>query len=357
MKPAIAVILLLAVAGIAGVYWYRSTASSPVQAPSVAIQSVYTVAVRVAPMVESVASYGNLVSMRSVNIAPETPGVVRQVLFDDGQRVSAGTPLVLMDSGIAEAQLQSAHAQAESDMQNLRRTQLLSRQGLESTYTTEQAQARAAASQASVKINETKLGQLTLRAPFAGILASARVDVGAFLNSGDTIVRLEDTAELEVEFRLPSSVALQVTSQTPIHIQVPNSPDVAVPDGHLSFIDPAISTDTRSVLLRAVANNPRGGVRPGLYVRVRVDLSVHPTALVVPTAAIGNSLSESDVFVVDDKNIAHQRTVTVGLSDGAQVELLDGVKAGDRVVTVGRFRLRDGDEVKVAAPPARNSAL
>ena len=63
---------------------------------------------------------------------------------------------------------------------------------------------------------------------------------------------------------------------------MPNAPNVVVPDGHLSFIDPAISTDTRSVLLRAVADNPRRGVRPGLYVRVRVDLSVHPAALVVP---------------------------------------------------------------------------
>jgi membrane fusion protein, multidrug efflux system len=358
VKPSVIIVLVLIAAVGAGlVYRYRADQAPAAQAAVVAMQSVSTAPVRVEPMVASLASYGNLVSARSVNIAPQTSGVVRKILFQDGQKVAAGADLVVMDSSIALAQLQSVRAQAETDLQNLRRTQSLSKQGLESTYSTEQAVSRAASSQATVQVNERRLDDLTLRAPFAGTLNSSRIDVGAFVTTGDTIVRLEDTSELEVEFRLPSSVALQITAGMPVHIQVPGQDSDRL-DGHLSFIDPAISTDTRSVLLRAVVHNAHDQVRPGLYVRVSVDLLTHPAALVVPLAAIGSDLNASFVFVVDDKNIAHQRTVTVGLRDGDRVELLDGVKAGEQVVSVGLFRLRDGDQVAVVpeTAPAKNAS-
>jgi membrane fusion protein, multidrug efflux system len=346
-------ILVLAVAGGgAALYERRIAAQQHTSSVPVAVQSVSTVPVRVTPMVENIASYGNLVSQRSVNIAPQTPGQVKQILFSDGQTMTAGASLVVMDSSIAQAQVQASRAQSDTDTQNLRRTQSLSRQGLESTYSLEQAQSRASASAANVTIDERRLEQLTLRAPFAGRLGSRQVDVGAFVLTGDTIVRLDDTAELQIEFRMPSTVALRVTQSMPVHVQVPGTESDQTVDGSLSFIDPTISTDTRSVLLRALVPNTGQQLRPGLYVRVSLDLETHPDALVVPIDAIANDLNDSYVFVVDAKNIAHRRPVTRGLTDGRQVELLTGVTAGEQVVTVGQFRLRDGDTVKIVPPQA-----
>jgi membrane fusion protein (multidrug efflux system) len=353
VKWIVLAILVLAIAGgAAALYERRIAAQQHTSSVPVAVQSVSTVPVRVTPMVENIASYGNLVSQRSVNIVPQTPGQVKQILFSDGQTVTAGASLVVMDSSIAQAQVQASRAQSDTDTQNLRRTQSLSRQGLESTYSLEQAQSRASASAANVTIDERRLEQLTLRAPFAGRLGSRQVDVGAFVLTGDTIVRLDDTAELQIEFRMPSTVALRVTQGMPVHVQVPGTESDQTVDGSLSFIDPTISTDTRSVLLRALVPNTGQQLRPGLYVRVSLDLETHPDALVVPIDAIANDLSDSYVFVVDEKNIAHRRPVTRGLTDGRQVELLTGVTAGEQVVTVGQFRLRDGDTVKVVAPQA-----
>ena len=344
MKRLLVLLVLLAAIGGGYVYWEKTTSKAPVAASHAPV-SVSTVPVKIAPMVDSIAAYGNLVSRRAVNLSPETPGVVREILFADGQKVSPGAPLVRMDSSIAEAQLQSARAQADTDMQNLRRIQTLARQGLDSTSSLEQAQSRASASQADVKINERKLWQLTLRAPFAGTLGSRKVDVGAFVNGGETIVRLEDTSELQIEFRMPSEVAPKVHERMPVHITLPGSDEALT--GALTFIDPTVSTDTRSVLLRAVVENQTTAVRPGLFVKVALDLAVHPEALVVPVDAITSELASAYVFVVDDKSVARKRTVTLGLSDGSQVEVLDGLRAGDAVVTIGQFRLRDGDTVKV----------
>jgi membrane fusion protein (multidrug efflux system) len=353
VKWIMSVILVLAIAGgAAALYEQRIAAQQHASSVPVAVQSVSTVPVRVTPMVENIASYGNLVSQRSVNIVPQTPGQVKQILFSDGQTVTAGADLVLMDSSIAQAQVQASRAQSDTDTQNLRRTQSLSRQGLESTYSLEQAQSRASASAANVTIDERRLEQLTLRAPFAGRLGSRQVDVGAFVLTGDTIVRLDDTAELQIEFRMPSTVALRVNQGMAVHVQVPGTESDQTVDGSLSFIDPTISTDTRSVLLRALVPNTGQQLRPGLYVRVSLDLDTHPHALVVPIDAIANDLNDSYVFVVDAKNIVHRVPVTRGLTDGRQVELLTGVTAGEQVVTVGEFRLRDGDTVKIVPPQA-----
>jgi membrane fusion protein (multidrug efflux system) len=352
MKWAVAIIILLAASAGGAFLYKRKLDAPPPPVAAIVPQAVSTEPVRVATMVDHVASYGNLVSDRVVNIVPETAGQVKQILFDDGQLVLAGTALVQMDSSIVEAQLESSRAQADSDMQNLRRIQSLSRQGLDSTYSLEQAQSRASASQADVKINERKLAQLTLRAPFSGTLGSALVDVGAYVNSGSTIVRLQDTTELQIEFRMPSTVALKVAQGIPVHVEVPGSSGDRKFEGKLSFIDPAISTDTRSVLLRAVVSNAGRQLRPGLYVRVNLDLAVHKNALVVPIVAIGSDLASSYVFVVDGQNVAHQRSVTIGLTNGEQAEVLNGVKAGEEVVVVGQFKLRDGDTVRIVPIPA-----
>jgi RND family efflux transporter MFP subunit len=351
VKRVIVIIVLLLAAAVAVLYERRLIGHPPAQAAAAPVLSVSTQPVTVAPMIQSATSYGNLVSERSVNIVAEAPGIIKEILFTDGQTVAAGAPLVMMDSSVAEAQLRSSRAQAETDIQNLRRVQSLSRRGLDSTSSLEQAQARASASQADVTISERKLAQLTLRAPFAGVLGSSNVDVGSYVTSAVTIVRLEDTSRLRIEFRVPSSVAGQASEGIPVHVQLPGAGGDQIVGGRLSFIDPTISTDTRSVLLRAVVSNSDRHLRPGLFVRVNLDLRTHPDALVVPVEAVTTDLNGSYVFVVNDKNVVQKRAVTIGLTDGEREELLDGVKAGDQVVTIGQFRVRDGDTVKVVSPP------
>jgi membrane fusion protein (multidrug efflux system) len=320
---------------------------APSKIPAVAVE---TVPVRETLMADVVTSYGNLVPERSVDIVPESPGQVEKILFTDGQQVVAGAPLVIMNNRIAEAQAQASRAQAVADSQNLQRTRSLAQQGLDSTYTLEQAQTRAAVSQANLVIDQQRLQRLTLRAPFAGTLGTRAVDAGAFLNGGEKIVRLDDVSNLEIEFRMPSSVILHATERMPVHVTIPAGGTNFAVNGELSFVDPAVSTDTRSVLLRAVVPNPGHRLHPGLYVRVSLNLTEHSKALVVPAAAVTSDLGGAYLYVVDDGDIARRRQVTTGLSNGRLVELVSGVKLGERIVMVGQFRLQDGDPVTVEPP-------
>ena len=359
MKRPIVFVGILVIAAVAGgAAWYskhkpaaHTEASGNTVFVPVSVREVTT-----QRMVNRVTSYGNLVPQRTVNIVPNESGQLIKLLFKDGQSVETGTPLAVMDNRIAQAQVQSSQAQYDADVLNLKRTESLANRSLDSMRSLEQAQSRAAVSQSDLLINQRKLDQLTLRAPFPGTLGAHNVDEGAYLNTGQTIVRLDDTSQFEIEFRMPASVAPLMKDGMPIHVRLPGKEDEVDSVGKLSFIDPVASTDSRSVLLRALVPNKQGVLRPGLFVHVRLDLDAHDNALVVPVSAVLLELSGSYVFVVDDKNIARRRLVQTGLSDDMMIEIVTGLKAGEKVVTIGQFRLSDGDAVKIVPEPVPSKA-
>lgn len=359
MKRPIVFVGILVIAAVAGgAAWYskhkpaaHAEASGNTVFVPVSVREVTT-----QRMVNRVTSYGNLVPQRTVNIVPNESGQLIKLLFKDGQSVETGTPLAVMDNRIAQAQVQSSQAQYDADVLNLKRTESLANRSLDSMRSLEQAQSRAAVSQSDLLINQRKLDQLTLRAPFPGTLGAHNVDEGAYLNTGQTIVRLDDTSQFEIEFRMPASVAPLMKDGMPIHVRLPGKEDEVDSVGKLSFIDPVASTDSRSVLLRALVPNKQGVLRPGLFVHVRLDLDAHDNALVVPVSAVLLELSGSYVFVVDDKNIAKRRLVQTGLSDDMMIEIVTGLKAGEKVVTIGQFRLSDGDTVKIVPEPVPSKA-
>jgi len=352
----VAILVIAAVAGGAAWYSKHKPAAHTQASGNTVFVPVSVKEVTTSRMVNRVTSYGNLVPQRTVNIVPNESGQLIKILFKDGQAVETGTPLAVMDNRIAQAQVQSSQAQYDADMLNLKRTESLANRSLDSMRSLEQAQSRAAVSQSDLLINQRKLDQLTLRAPFPGTLGAHNVDEGAYLNTGQTIVRLDDTSQVEIEFRMPASVAPLMKDGMPIHVRLPGKEDEVDSVGKLSFIDPVASTDSRSVLLRALVPNKQGVLRPGLFVHVRLDLDAHDNALVVPVSAVLLELSGSYVFVVDEKNIARRRLVQTGLSDDMMIEIVTGLKAGEKVVTIGQFRLSDGDTVKIVPEPVPSKA-
>jgi RND family efflux transporter MFP subunit len=352
----VGILVIAAVAGGAAWYSKHKPAAHTEASGNTVFVPVSVREVTTQRMVNRVTSYGNLVPQRTVNIVPNESGQLIKLLFKDGQSVETGTPLAVMDNRIAQAQVQSSQAQYDADVLNLKRTESLANRSLDSMRSLEQAQSRAAVSQSDLLINQRKLDQLTLRAPFPGTLGAHNVDEGAYLNTGQTIVRLDDTSQFEIEFRMPASVAPLMKDGMPIHVRLPGKEDEVDSVGKLSFIDPVASTDSRSVLLRALVPNKQGVLRPGLFVHVRLDLDAHDNALVVPVSAVLLELSGSYVFVVDEKNIARRRLVQTGLSDDMMIEIVTGLKAGEKVVTIGQFRLSDGDTVKIVPEPVPSKA-
>ena len=347
----------------AGVTWERrrSRAPGPTASPSLAAAiPVQADAAISGAVIEHAYAYGNLRPRLSVAITAQQPGQVSRILFADGARVEAGASLVEMDSRTAQANVESARARSLADQQALRRVVSLARQGLESTSSLEQAQSQAAVSQSGLRIAEAQLGMTTLRAPFAGILGPRLVDAGALVSSTDHLVVIEDRSQLNIEFRLPSRNLPRLREGMLFDVSVPNL-NLDLGQGRLTFVDSAISTDTRSLLLRGVIQNEEWRLTPGLFVRLAIELEERPDAVLVPQASVLRDLLGAYVFVVDGtvggNPVARRQAVQIGLRRGALTEVLTGVKSGEVVVTQGAFRLRGGDRVAVQAEPPVTAAV
>jgi membrane fusion protein (multidrug efflux system) len=354
MKRALIAVLVVVVLGGGGFYYYRTkTAGAP--APAAAAPAAAPIPVQTAPagtatVVDLLPAYGSLRPRLLVTITAPQAAPLRRILFTDGATVEAGTPLAALDDSVAQAQLTAAQAKLLTDQQNLRRVTDLARRGLDSTQSVEQAQSTVAASQATVLVNERQLAQTTLRAPFAGALGTRFVDEGASLNAGDRIVTIEDRSRLFVEIRVAGRYLPRLHAGMPVRLDIPDIQEQLGP-GVLTFVDTSVSIDTRSVLLRAEIENPGDRLTPGLFVRVVLQLGTRANAVVVPSDALVRELVGSFVYVVEN-GVATRRAVTLGTHQDNMIEIRDGLKAGERFVTVGAFRLRDGDRVQETAAPA-----
>jgi membrane fusion protein (multidrug efflux system) len=354
MKRALIAVLVVVALGGGGFYYHRiSTGAAP--APAAAAPGVAPIPVQTAPagtatVVDLLPAYGSLRPRLLVTITAPQAAPLRRILFTDGSTVEAGTPLAALDDSVAQAQLTAARARLQTDQQNLRRVTDLARRGLESTQSVEQAQSTVASSQATVLVNQRQLDLTTLSAPFAGTLGTRYVDEGAMLNAGDRIVTIEDRSRLFVEIRVAGRYLPRLHPGMPVRLDIPDIQEELGP-GTLTFVDTSVSIDTRSVLLRAEIENPGDRLTPGLFVRVVLQLATRENAVVVPADALVRELVGSFVYVVEN-GLAVRRAVTLGAHQDTMIEIRDGLKAGERFVTVGAFRLRDGDRVQETAAPA-----
>ncbi len=312
---------------------------------------VEAVPVRVGAVTRSVTAVGSLLSDESVVIRPEVAGRIAAIAFEEGQRVARGTVLVRLDDSIARATLAQAQASIAFSRAELARADQLLRQNTGPARNREQAAAKLLADEAAVQLALAQLGKLTLTAPFDGVLGLRRVSVGDMVQAGQDIVNLESIDTLKLDFRVPELYLPAVKVGQTLTVAVDAFAGQRF-EGQVYAIDPLVDVNGRAVVIRARVANPDGALRPGLFARVALTLQVQPDAVLVPEQAIVAVGTRQFVFkVVDGKAV--QAPVTLGGRRDAEVEITEGLRPGDVVVTAGQLKIRDGVPVAVVnAKPA-----
>jgi len=189
-----------------------------------------------------------------------------------------------------------------------------------------------------------------IRAPFDGTVGLRLVSPGAYVKTGDDIANLESLGSMKLDFRVPETYLARLASGQTLAVRVDAWPDQSF-EGAIYAIEPGVDEETRTVLLRARLPNKGNKLRPGLFARVSLVLERRDNALVVPEQAIVPVGQQTFVYRVADGK-ALMIPVTLGLRRPGQVEILEGVNAGDMVVTDGQLKIRDGAAVTVLPPPA-----
>jgi membrane fusion protein (multidrug efflux system) len=304
-------------------------------------------------------SVGTLQSFQGITVRSEIEGRILSVPFESGTRVKAGDVLVEMDTATEAAQLRSYEATARLAELNLQRARELRKTNANTQADLDANEAAFLQAQANIEATKATLAKKRIVAPFDGRIGIRQVNIGQFLNKGDALATLEAVDPIYADFALPQQNIAQLAVGLPVKVTVDAFPDRQF-DGKIEAIDPRITDTTRNLRLRATLANKDEVLHPGMFARVDVVLPEQTDVMVLPATAVVYSPYGDSVYVVGNKDgatVAQQRWIKVGPKRGDLVALLEGVKEGEEVVTVGQTKLRPGSLLKVDNSVVPDSSL
>ena len=332
-------------------------------------------------------SIGTLIAIEGVEVAPEVGGIVSEYYFESGEDVTKGEKLVQLDISVERADLKNHKALLQEADLNLERQVRLVKRQVTSQATLETATAKRESAVAAVERIEALIAQKTIVAPFSGQLGLRRVDQGQYVSSGDALVWLQSLDPIWVDFPVPESEVGDFEVGAKIELTVDTYED-RVFEGEVEAFDARLSKDSRTLMVRGTFRNPDRKLLPGMFAEVAV-LAGEPKDLVtVPRTALTYSLYGDSIWVVKEgapepvpapatsaaepgsaiaadapsqeepKLTVERRFVRVGPTLGDRVAIVEGIKAGEMVVTSGQLKLQPGAAVKIdnadaLKPPAK----
>lgn len=328
-----------------------SAASAPVRVPGVEVAQV-----AVARLVDDAQTVGTLRSRQSVILRPEVSGRVARINFRDGDRVQRGQVMVQLDDELPRAQVAQAQAELSIARANHKRNQDLVAQNFISQRSVDESGASLQVAEAKLALARAQADRLRILAPFDGIAGLRSINVGDYLKDGADIVNIEDLDAILVDYRLPERFQTKVRKGQVAMVAIDALPGrrfTAV----VQAVDPLVDANGRSVGVRGCIDNRQQQLSPGMFARVTAVFGERLEALVVPEEAIVPQGPRLFIFKVvpgtePESRIVQRTEVKVGIRQPGRVEIIEGLKAGDTVVTAGQQRLqRDGMAVRVVDVP------
>jgi multidrug efflux system membrane fusion protein len=301
---------------------------------------------------------GDLAAVHQVNVTTDVAGRITDIMFQAGASVKSGSPLVQLFDAPEQGDLASYKAQATGASLALERAKQLAARQFGPQSTVDAAQATYDTAVAGIAKTEALISQKLVRAAFDGELGVRKVEVGQFLSAGTQIVTLTDLSMLYANFTVPekASAALKVGQTVRISVDAYGGQTF---DGKITTIEPQIATDTRNIRVQATIANPDHVLKPGMFTTTTVVLPNKAPVVTVPETAVDYTLYGDSVFLITEKKgddgktiLTAERTfVRTGNRLEGRVEILEGLKAGDRVVAVGQIKLQSGAAVAISTDP------
>ena len=302
-------------------------------------------------IVDAVRATGHIEALQAVDLRPDEPGRVTELLFTEGQRVERGTPLVRIDDAMLRAQAAKARAERDLARQQLERARRLRDQNASSPADLERAEAASRTADAALALLELQIERTTVRAPFAGVIGQRFISAGDYVTSGTRLLTLQTVDPQRAVIDVPERHAVSLRRGQEIDFTV-----AAVPGrifrAEVDFIDPVVQTANRMIVVKGRVANPNGILRPGMFIEARLATSTRADAIVVPEDAVQPLRTANVVWAVTDGK-ASRRIVQLGVRAPGIVEVVSGVRAGEVVVVGGLERMAEG--MPLAGQPRQRS--
>lgn len=278
-------------------------------------------------------------------VVAKTGGVILQIMVEEGQQVARGTVLARLENDRQRLSLAQASANLRKVQNDMKRQTELFNRKLIGSGVFEQLKFDLETQKASYDIAALELSYTEIRAPISGTLSQRLVKLGNQINIGQTLFRIDDFDPLEARVAVPERDMQAIKAGQSVQMLVDAMPG-KVFIGAVGRVSPVVDPKTGTFDVIAQFKDPSQTLRSGMFGRVNIVTATHENTLVVPRVALLTEDGTSAVYVVAGGRVV-RKSVQVGFTGDGRSEILEGLKAGDQVITLGQNAVREGSLVEV----------
>lgn len=301
--------------------------------------------VKAVPLNSVYQTSGTLLPNEEVQVYPEIAGRITRINFKEGSRVKKGDLLIQLFDNDVKAQIQKLKVQRQLLITTKeRQDELLSISGI-SKQEYDNTIAQIASIDADIAYTEAQLSKLQIRAPFDGIIGLRNVSEGAIISTVTLISTLQQIHPLKLDFPVPEQYKAHIKTGEKIAFTVAGIRDTV--SGTVKAIQPGADVSTRTINIRALVPNPNYNLTPGAFANVFLTFNTNNNAITIPSQCIIPTSRDKKVAVIRNGK-ADIITVTTGMRMADNIEIVQGLQAGDTVLTTGIMQVRQGLEVKTS---------
>ena len=313
------------------------------------VAQVIAVPAKTQTVSETLSLVGSVAANEMVEVKSEIDGTVQEINFKEGERVEKGRLLVKLDDSKLVASVAEAEANFKLAKSDLDRSKQLFERTLISPQEYDQVASRFQVQQATLDLKKSLLKDTRIAAPFGGAVGTRTLSPGQVISKNTAITWLVDIDPVKVEINVPERFLSQLSVGQTIELTVSAFPNRKF-KGELFFISPQVDPGTRTAMVKAKIPNHEFELKPGMFANLDLTLKIRENSVVIPESAL-SQLQEggkATVFIVDDKQTAQMRQVKLGRHMPGQVEILEGLKAGEVVIVEGLQKIGPGAPVRLA---------
>lgn len=289
-------------------------------------------------------STGNLEANEIVDLSAEISGLVTNIYFEEGRDVEKGALLLKLND--SELQAEKARAQFRfnlAEQREERQKRLLERGGIsQDEYDTIQNEVNVLRSE--LNLIQARIDQTELKAPFSGKIGLKYISTGSYISPETRIATLQEIDPIKIDFSVPERYQAGVTVGDKIEFNVQGYDSTF--SGEVYAIEPRIDSDTRTLQVRALSENRDQLLVPGAFANIVLILDEINDAILVPSISIVPELNRQKVYLLKNGKVEEARVQT-GIRTSDRVQIIDGVAAGDTVLTTGILQAREGMDVEL----------